>query len=98
MTDKYILDGHTPIVCEDLLEWAGWFEKADRHVRKTEIRDIKVSTVFLGLNHSFGEGKALLFETMIFGGECDGKMWRYSTWEEAEEGHKKAVEQVKLGE
>jgi len=32
---------------------------------------------------------------MIFGGESDLETWRYSTWEEAEEGHKKAVELLK---
>lgn len=29
----------------------------------------------------------LLFETLIFGGEHDGDMWRYSTWDEAKAGH-----------
>ncbi len=26
MTDKYILDGHQPIICHDLLQWAVWYE------------------------------------------------------------------------
>ncbi len=95
MTDKYILEGHEPIECTDLMKWAKWFEKADRHVAKTVIGDIKISTVFLGLNHSFGDGPPVLFETMIFGGDLDEEMWRYSTWEEAETGHQEAVELVK---
>ncbi len=95
MTDKYILDGHEVVACIDLLEWAGWFEKADRHVTKTMIGDIRVSTVFLGLDHNYGDGAPVLFETMIFGGKFDQEMWRYSTWEEAEKGHEKAVEKVK---
>ncbi len=94
-SNKYILEGHTAIVCEDLMKWATWFESADRHVAKTDIGDIIVSTVFLGLDHSFGEGEPLLFETMIFGGNSDEEMQRYSTWEEAEKGHQNAIEKVK---
>lgn len=88
--ENYILDGKTPVECDDILKWGEWFETADRHVAKTEKDEIKVSTVFLGIDHSFGDGPPLLFETMIFGGEHDKDMWRYSTWNEAEEGHKKA--------
>jgi hypothetical protein len=32
---KYILDGHTPVPCDDLLTWAQSLEKADRQVAKT---------------------------------------------------------------
>ena len=28
---------------------------------------------------------------MIFGGPLDQQMWRYSTWDDAETGHKMAV-------
>lgn len=34
------------------------------------------------------------FETMIFGGEHDQYQERYSTWDEAEAGHKRAIELV----
>ena len=95
MTDKYILEGHNPVICENLIEWAKWFEKSDRKVAKTKIKDVTISTVFLGINHNFGEGKPILFETMIFGGGLDGEMDRYSTWEEAEEGHKRWIKKIK---
>ncbi len=91
---KYILDGHKPVPCNDVLKWAAWFEKADRIVKKTKIDDVRISTIFLGIDHRFGKGAPLLFETMIFGRIFDQKMWRYSTWEEAEKGHQKAVEEV----
>lgn len=87
---NYILDNKCAVECNDILKWGMWFEKADRHVAKTEKEDIQVSTVFLGIDHSFGDGPPLLFETMIFGGEHDGDQWRYSTWEEAEKGHMEA--------
>ena len=98
--DKYKLDGHKVVLCENLMEWAQWFGTADRHVAKTILKgqdntDIKVSTVFLGLDHNYGEGKPVLFETMVFGGAHDGEMERYTTWEEAEEGHKRMVDKVK---
>ena len=95
MSEKYILDGHKPILCDDLMKWAKWFETADRQIAKTSISDeITVSTVFLGLNHNYGDGEPVLFETMIFGGELDEQIQRYSTWEEAE-GHKRWVAKAK---
>jgi hypothetical protein len=87
---NYILDGKTVVECDDILKWGLWFEKADRRVAETEKDGIRVSTVFLGIDYSFGEGRPLLFETMIFGGEHDEEQWRYSTWEEAEKGHEEA--------
>ncbi len=51
-----------------------------------------VSTVWLGLDHSFdGKGPPIIFETMIFGGPINGYQWRYSTKEEALAGHKKVL-------
>ncbi len=56
---------------------------------------VRISTVFLGIDHCFGDGEPQLFETMIFGGKLDQEMWRYSTWEQAAKGHQEAVERVK---
>ncbi len=92
----YKLEGKEVIEVEDLMEWAKWFENADRHVARDESHNVKVSTVFLGLDHSFGSGPPLLFETMVFGGKLDEEVDRYSTWQEAEVGHeamKRRVEQ-----
>lgn len=95
---NYILEGKTPKIVEDLREWALWLQKADMRVNKTIITDeIRVSTVFLGMDYSFGDGPPLLFETMIFGGKHDDYMERYCTWEEAEKGHLEAVEICVLG-
>lgn len=94
MTDRYILRDHAAIPCPDLYEWARWFETANRHVGVDEIGNVRVSTVFLGLNHQWGRGPPLLYETMIFGGPLDGEMWRYTRWDEAETGHKAALAAV----
>lgn len=53
--------------------------------------DTRVSTVWLGLDHRFGEGPPLIFESMVFGGEYDGYARRYSTFEAAKEGHENIV-------
>lgn len=91
---NYILEGKTPVPVDDVLVWEEWFEKADRHVDKTELPNgVSVSTVFLGLDHGWN-GDIELFETMIFGGEHDGFQDRCSTWEEAEAMHKRAIELI----
>ena len=95
MNDKYILDGKTPVPVGDITEWGRWFETADRKVGDDTVGDARVSTVVLGLDHNFGVGRPLLFETMIFGGERDQEQERYSTWEEAEARHKEIVEELK---
>lgn len=95
MIDKYILKDKTPVKCDNLMEWAKNFESEEsRRVAQTIIKKIRVSTVFLGIDHSFNGGTPILFETMIFGGKHDQYQERYSTWEQAEEGHKKAVKLV----
>jgi hypothetical protein len=96
-TDTYILDGRNPIPCADFIARAQWFQTSDRQVAKTDFGDVRVSTVFLGLDRSFGQGPPLLFETMIFGGSFgqDRYQERCSTWEEAEAQHAEAVDVVR---
>lgn len=99
MSDKYILKGHEAVPVNDLMEWARMFENSEaRIVGKTKVGNATVSTVFLGLDHSFGGERPLLFETMIFEGDQDGFCERYSTWEEAEQGHKAVVQKLEAGE
>ncbi len=94
MTKKYILKDRVPVLVEDLLEWGRKFEVQDRVVGHDVVGDVRVSTVFLGLDHSWGDGPPLLFETMVFGGEFDGEMERCSTWEEAEVQHAAMLRKV----
>ena len=84
------------------IEWAEYFHAADRKVAYTELRtgggaEVRVSTIFLGLDHSFLGGPPILFETMVFSEELlpgDTYEERYATKAEAEEGHKRVVAQV----
>lgn len=59
-------------------------------VGRDHIGEVLVSTVFLGINHNFlGEGRPILFETMVFGGEHDQEQERYCTEQEALAGHER---------
>ena len=89
MSDKYILDGHKAVRA-DTMTWAKWYETAERHVAQEVRGDVRVSTVFLGLDHAWGSGPPMIFETMIFGGEHDQYQERCSTWTQAEDMHKTA--------
>jgi hypothetical protein len=64
-------------------------------VAETMLDPYWVSTVWLGLDHNFGGGKPLIFETMVFHkdkGWEDQDMARYSTEAEAQDGHRQMVE------
>lgn len=88
----------------DVLEWGRWFEgtadvpfaEGGRRVAEDWPQpDVRVSTVFLGLDHSFGFGPPLLFESMIFGIDGDTYQEWYTTYDQAKEGHARAVARAK---
>ncbi len=93
MLKNYILDANNqPIEEPDLIKWSRWFEEADRQLENTIIGNIRISTIFLGIDHNFSsEGPPVLWETMIFGGPNNGYQNRYSYIEDARAGHKLAV-------
>lgn len=91
----YILDAENRVVPVDSLQWAEFFATGNRTVGMTQITsEITVSTVFLGINR-FMSGPPLVFETMVFGGPLDEYQWRYSSWDDAETGHKTAVRKAR---
>ncbi len=79
-SDKFTVHKEWPL----WLRWLKWLVKPNRAYPPETAR---VSTVWLGLDHQFGDGPPLIFETMIFGGPHDQAQWRYSTKQEAKEGH-----------
>lgn len=94
-------DNHpVPVTTDDYITWER-AKKNQRNVKQEKINGYYISTVFLGINHSFKEQSApVLFETMVFE-EREGKerqslqdeyQERYSTWDEALEGHQRAIE------
>src|SRR5262245_17445389 len=51
----------------DLMEWARLMEDPEyRRIADTTIGDYWISTVWLGIDHGFGMGVPIIFETMIF--------------------------------
>lgn len=92
---KYILVNGEPVVCDDYTKWGKWFQSSpERVVKQEEIGPFKISTVFLGMDHNWGGGSPLLFETMIFGGgDSDLNEWqdRCGTLDAAKEMHARAV-------
>lgn len=69
-------------------EWQKAFGTVDRRVAYTNLgRRGRVSTVWLGLDHGYGAGPPLIFETLVFDGPLEGEMLRYSTEQDARTGH-----------
>lgn len=68
-----------------------------KRVAKDTIGDYWVSTVWLGLNHQYDDGPILIFETMIFPTDSYSEEFceRYTTEEQAIEGHQRAIELAK---
>lgn len=93
-------DGRTPVGTQDLMEWARLCSAQGEDAGGRRVgwdydnaRGITVSTTFMGIDHNFSDdGPPLLFETMIFGGPHNDYQERYSTWDEAERGHLRALE------
>ena len=86
---NYILVDRTPVIENDTILWGAFFSQDwKRRVALTRLDVGVVSTVFLGLDHSFGVGDVpILFETMVFFNDGSDETHRYATWDEALEGH-----------
>lgn len=90
----YKLEGHKVVAAVPVYQ-GGNNEIRWARVALDIFGDTEVSTVFIGLDYNFCvEGPPIVFETMIFHGPLAGEQERYSTWEEAEAGHKRWVRRV----
>lgn len=78
MSRHYVLDEHgEPKPVANVLAWAKSYDKQDRVVKRERVGTTTFSTVFLGLDHSFGGKVPVLWETMVFGaGLLDHKLDR----------------------
>lgn len=95
---RYILDyAGNPVECHDLMEWAHWFETANRQLARTIIRnEIKVSTIFLGLDQSsfrMSPHQPILWETWVNSSNFDWNE-RYAFRQQALEGHYAIVDRI----
>lgn len=96
MSDYYDRQGN-PITSERWLEL--FKDRAYQRVAFTKVKDRRVSTVWLGMDHGFQDDGILIFETMVFGGpEMDEPMWRYTSEEDALTAHDQIVEAIRRGE
>lgn len=99
----YKLDENKNAIPCSTEEWArqieGMKKNKTKHIADETIEDKRISTIWLGLDHQWmPRGRPLIYETMVFDKDArDIYCERYSTWQEAEIGHKKAVEWVKNG-
>lgn len=90
-----------PISQDRWIELLGREDEAGEPTRRVGLDRVgryRVSTVWLGLDHQYGDGPPLIFESMTFddGDDGDGVLqWRYGTWEEAEAGHREMVRLVR---
>ena len=94
----YILnDSGVPILENNTLKWAVWFQNAKRTVAATAIgNDICISTVFLGMDHNFAGEPPILWETMVFRKLEGCEMDRCSgDFENAKIMHAKMVKKIK---
>lgn len=107
----YILDERgDPVPEGDTIKWGKWLEAdytrpGGRHLAEDTIGPYWVSTVFLALDHGFGEGPPVLWETIVFGTREEFEIipgnrrrsrktvdqFRYTSKAEALAGHARAV-------
>jgi hypothetical protein len=96
MSNYYDRDGQ-PI--DDVLAWGMKSEDPEyKRVAEDNVGRYYISTVWLGLNHNWGDGPPLIFETMVFAKDDAGEVDfsdldsdRYSTEAEAIAGHDQMV-------
>lgn len=81
-------------------EWVALLTPENKRVAQTTVGQVWVSTVWLGVDHGFGGGPPIIFETMAFVrgvSYADLLCYRYATEAEALAGHQVAVEYVSDG-
>ena len=108
----YILDKDHRVIPATAQEWSIFFSdfEKNRRVAETITSLYRVSTVFLGLDHQWGKGPPIVFETMAFelaetevqfsdGSKFitheDFETARYSSWDDAITGHRAMVRRIK---
>lgn len=94
MTKFYNMEGESFEVSVGDTKMVELWDIANRSVAQERVGQYDVSTVCLVIDHNYtGVGPPVIFETMIFGDGLDEEYCeRYTTKEEAIEGHARAVE------
>jgi len=90
----YKLDDKYNVVPCSMEEWTVYFEGKHRLLKNTTIKDVVISTIFLGINTS-GNKKPFLFESMVFGDSDGDYIEKYTSYDEAIAGHNALVSKMK---
>ena len=90
-----------------LHQWAEKFQDEDyTHIARDVIGPdepldpaplITVSTFWLGVNPNWRHDEPLIYETLIIGGGYYATGMRYATEKQAQEGHRRAVDELRAG-
>lgn len=95
---KAILKNNKVVIMDNAKLWKEWMLRAqktkERLIKQDVIKNVLVSTVFLGQNRNFSSGKPHWFESMIFIDEKEWERQKYTTYEEAIKGHEKMVQYI----
>lgn len=85
----YKLDeNNIPVKCKTIDEWADFHKTKQRYLFHNKLNAIWISTVFLGLDHSFDDTSApVLFESMSFNNQSEMDCDRYTSYDDAKIGH-----------
>ncbi len=92
----YLEDDKTISPCS-LDKWA-YQNRNISHIGNDDVNGKWVSTVWLGIDHDHFHQEPLLFETMVFPSRASGRdlyCERYSSWQDAVDGHQRAIQWVK---
>jgi hypothetical protein len=79
-------------------EWAAlWEDDAGRIIEQTTIGEVRVSTVWMGLDMNYMHiGPPHIFETMVFGPHpLDHMQWRWATVDQAIKAHVLIVDRIR---
>jgi len=92
----YILDENYKPIPASIAEYQTWTEEdpGNKIVKQENIKNVLISTVFLGLDHAYASKEPILWETMIFEGKYDQYQKRYKSYEDAVKGHAHALSLV----
>jgi hypothetical protein len=89
-------DDNNAIPCNDFMECAFVMGDTDRRrVALDTLGDTTISTVFLGIATNI-VGPPRMFETLVADENGGEVITRYSSWDEALEGHNKILEEIRM--